>query len=342
MDDTSARIKEYLTRYDRLLEGLAHDYTLECYGQNIHVLRPKTSTKASLEVSSPKDVALTISALIHGVEIVGLAVLVELLELVTRGEFPLNVPIGISLGNLPAAHKAVRFVDRDLNRSFGRAQAVSAEEIRADELEKLFIKSEYLLDIHQVKLQIDRPFWIFPYTKRGYEFARAIAPEVSVVTHWGRGFSDDGQCSDEWVNRQGGTGVTIELGQNGFDQEQIRRGVEVCRRAINFVSRHKSDLLHDAAGQKYRAPLYTWGEIIPYPPTGKPVLHPGWHNFKFVQAGQSVGSFEGADIKASVAGPVLFPKYPDLRSDGTYGDTPPAAELIRVLREISESELPVT
>jgi hypothetical protein len=53
-----------------------------------------------------------------------------------------------------------------------------------------------------------------------------------------------------------------------------------------------------------------------------------------------VGTFNGTDIKASVTGPVLFPKYPDLRSDGAYGDTPPAAELIRVLREISESELP--
>lgn len=340
MDSNSARINEYLKRFDTLVTGLSESYTVESMTQQVHVLHPKTKRGLGFGLSGAKDVALTISALIHGVEIGGLAVLVELLELVTRGQLRLEVPLGISLGNVPAAHRAVRFIERDLNRSFGRVQAVMAEERRADELEKLFTRTEYLLDIHQVKLQIDRPFWIFPYTKKGYQFARAVAPDVSVITHWGRGFSDDGQCSDEWVNRQGGAGVTIELGQNGFVAEQIRRGVDVCLGAVAYVSARSSGQPLPTNNLKSVAPLYTWGEIIPYPPTGKPVLHPGWHNFKTVKAGDAVGTFNGADIKASVTGPVLFPKYPDLRSDGAYGETPPAAELIRVLREISESELP--
>lgn len=340
MESNSSRVREYLNRFDSLVTGLSEAYKVESIGRHIHVLRPKTAAGSGIQTSGQKDVSLTISALIHGVEIGGLAVLVELLELVTRGAVRLEVPLGISLGNLPAAHQGVRFVERDLNRSFGRVQAMMAEEKRADELEKLFTRTEYLLDIHQVKLQIDRPFWIFPYTKMGYQFARAVAPDVSVITHWGRGFSDDGQCSDEWVNRQGGAGVTIELGQNGFAAEQIERGIRVCLEAITFVSNRLSGRPVTASMPQSVAPLYTWGEIIPYPPTGKPVLNPGWHNFKTVNAGDVVGSFNGVDIKASVTGPVLFPKYPDLRPDGTYGDKPPAAELIRVLREISESELP--
>jgi succinylglutamate desuccinylase len=182
LDSTSARVKDYLKRFDTLVTGLSESYTIESIAHQVHVLRPKTAEREGFGLSGAKDVALTISALIHGVEIGGLAVLVELLELVTRGQLRLEVPLGITLGNLPAAHQAVRFVERDLNRSFGRVQSAMAEERRADELEKLFARSEYLLDIHQVKLQIDRPFWIFPYTKKGYQFARAVAPDVSVIT----------------------------------------------------------------------------------------------------------------------------------------------------------------
>ena len=59
-----------------------------------------------------------------------------------------------------------------------------------------------------------------------------------------------------------------------------------------------------------------------------------------VRAGETLGSFGGVDIKAKVSGPVLFPKYPDARPDGSYGEDPPAAELIRILQEISEDDLP--
>jgi succinylglutamate desuccinylase len=278
--------------------------------------------------------------MIHGVEVAGLAVLVELLELVTRGELIVDVPVGVALGNIKAALAGVRFVERDLNRSFGRDQAALLEEKRADELERLFTRSARLLDIHQVKLKIDRPFWIFPYTKNGFKFARSVAPEVSVITHWGRGFSQDGQCSDEWVNGRGGAGVTIELGQNGFDPKQIEHGVRVCSRAISLSTSGAVGNPLPNLDSAQAAPIYTWGEIIPYPKTGQPVLNPGWHNFRVVKKGEVLGVFDGSEIKASVSGPVLFPKYPDPRPDGTYGETPPAAELIRILREISEDELP--
>lgn len=340
MQPTLIKVQEYLDRFEKLLDLVSKSHAVERLSPQIVVLYPSTLAGNDSREKSKKDVVLTISALIHGVEVVGLAILVELLELVTRGELLLKHPIGLALGNVPAALKAVRFVERDLNRSFGRDCINSAEERRADELERLFTRSEFLLDIHQVKLKIDRPFWIFPYTKNGYKFARAVAPDVSVVTHWGKGFSQDGRCSDEWVNTQGGAGTTIELGQNGFDPEQIRRGVDVCKKAIQVSALMASGQTIAQADMLSRAPLYTWGEIVPYPKTGHPVLDLGWHNFKRVKAGETLGTFNGDPIKAKVSGPVLFPKYPDPRADGSYGDEPPAAELIRILREISEDDLP--
>jgi succinylglutamate desuccinylase len=335
-----AQVKEYLNRFDCLISALSDKLHIETVAPRIHILNSQRSFVSEGQAAPPKDVVLTISALTHGVEVGGLAVLVELLELVTRGQVPMDLPFGVALGNIPAAENSVRFVERDLNRSFGRESTKMLEEKRADDLEKLFSRTQYLLDIHQVKLEIDRPFWIFPYTHGGYQFARAVAADVSVITHWGRGFSQDGQCSDEWVNGQGGVGVTIELGQNGFDPDQIKKGLEVCLSALSYASEKVGGQEVQRSGVKKRAPLYTWGEIIAYPPTGKPVLNPGWHNFKFVKAGEVIGSFSGEDIKATVTGPVLFPKYPEPRPDGSYADVPPAAELIRVLREISEAELP--
>lgn len=340
MSDITPRVEEYLARFERLSKALAANYRVEDVAPQLYVIHPKKVPMAGQYSKPIKDVAITISALIHGVEVAGLAVVVELLELVTRGALSIEAPIGIALGNIKAALSGVRFVERDLNRSFGRDQAVLLEEKRADDLEKLFTRSSRLLDIHQVKLEIDRPFWIFPYTKNGFQFARSVAPDVSIITHWGQGFSRDGQCSDEWVNGQGGAGVTIELGQNGFDTRQIEHGVQVCLRAIGLATNATLESPVVSQDAITKAPVYTWGEIIPYPNTGQPVLNPGWHNFRTVTAGEVLGVFNGSEIKASVSGPVLFPKYPDSRPDGSYGETPPAAELIRILREISEAELP--
>jgi succinylglutamate desuccinylase len=338
MRDPLVTVQSFLTQFDALIDEARAHYRVETLAPRVHVLSPKQSPLPPKETVT-KDVALTVTALIHGVEVAGLGVMVEFLELVTRGAVRLEQSLGLALGNIPAALKGVRFVERDLNRSFGRTNIETAEDRRADELEALLSRSRRLLDFHQVKLTIDRPFWIFPYSKSGFEFARLVAPDVTLITHWGKGFSADGKCSDEWLNSVGGVGVTMELGQNGFDSKQISQGVAVIRRAIEVASALDNDeSVPPAVGPK--APIFTWGEIIPYPQTGSPVLDPGWHNFKHVKAGERLGEFSGKVITASVSGPVLFPKYPDRLGDGTYGQNPPAAELVRILKEITEAELP--
>jgi succinylglutamate desuccinylase len=329
------QLETELKRFDDLIGELSRTHVVQTLADHVHIIRPK----AIAPRPEGRDVDLTIAGLIHGVEVAGLAVLVDLLTLVTSGRLAISLSLGVALGNVPAARQQKRFVERDLNRSFGRPDTTSAEDRRADDLERLFSRSHYLLDIHQVKLSCDRPFWIFPYTKSGFAFARAVAPEVSLITHWGKGFSADGQCSDEWTNGHGGSGVTIELGQNGFDEVQIERGVAIACRALEVATAvMNGGLPHDTGGRK--APVYTWAEIVPYPATGAPVLDPDWHNFRIATEGQRLGLFNGQEILAPVTGPVLFPKYPDTSPDGRYGSERPAAELIRILREISEAELP--
>lgn len=333
-----AKVEQEILRFDQLIKDISGLLDVETLAPRVHIIHPKNTRRPH---SPPvRDVKLTFMAIIHGVEVAGLAVFNEFLVAMKSGQVPLEVSIGLALGNIAAAQKGVRFVDRDLNRSFGRENVDTLEDRRADELEQLLARSERLIDFHQVRLQIDRPFWIFPYSKKGYKLARAIAPEVSIITHWGKGFSQEGQCSDEWLNHHGGNGVTMELGQNGFDPAQIAMGLGVVKKALAVVTGIQFGR-PELESKNPLAPLYTWGEIVAYPPTGGPVLDAGWHNFKMATAGGRLGLFNGQEVCASVSGPVLFPKYPDkIPASGVYGDKAPAAELIRILKVIDEADLP--
>jgi hypothetical protein len=195
-----------------------------------------------------------------------------------------------------------------------------------------------LLDIHQVKLPSQTPFWIFPYSRQGFQLARELEGTLPIITHWAGGFSKDGQCTDEFVNNAGGVGITIELGQNGFDPLQIALGSTIARRLIN--SRLKSSKAPSTVSSAFAGPLYTWSEVLPYPDTGVPVLDPGWTNFAPVAKGQRLGAWQGHVYAASSDGVVMFPKYPKRLENGDYPSERPAAELVRILRRIEEGQLP--
>ena len=326
-----------LQRYDDLITALQSQYQVETLAPRTHVIRPKAG---GWQGTSQKPVSLSFTGLIHGTELAGLGVITGLLESIVSGAISIQISLGVAIGNDRAALQGQRFLERDLNRSFARDATSQWEDVRADDLERLLSQSLYLVDFHQVKLPIDRAFWIFPFGRSSFDFARAIAPDISLVTHWGKPFSADGQCSDEYVNKQGGTGITVELGQNGFDPRQIAHGMQIAQWAIQVVTARLSGTPAYRRQPASVGSIYTWAEIVPYPQTGKPVLDAGWHNFAPVAQGQRIGSFAGKDICAGESGFMLFPKYPDQTADGTYGDTAPAAELTRILREIGESNLP--
>lgn len=330
-------VEAYLARFDALLLAAGAQYRVETMAPRVAVLHPRGGAPF---LERGKDVALSFTGTIHGTEVAGLAVLCELLTNLLKPGAPLHLPIGFAIGNPEAALKGVRFIERDLNRSFARVDAETLESRRADELERLLLRTRFFLDFHQVKLATKNPFWIFPYQKEGFQFARAVAPQVPVITHWGKGFSADGQCSDEFVNKNGGCGITMELGQNGLDDSQINLGVKVATTALEIILSEAWKTGFPSPKESEKAPIYTWGEIVPYPDTGSPVLDPGWSNFIAVEAGQKIGSFQERDICTTTAGLILFPKYPDVPTSGVYPNVKPAAELVRILKRIEEGDLP--
>jgi len=307
---------------------------------------PRKRTQSETVQLAGKDFPLAIFGLVHGNEVAGLAVLNTVLGLLGEGILQPSISFVLGLGNSPAGAVGQRFVGRDLNRSFLRKETDTPEDRRADVLETVLARTRWFLDIHQTREPSDRPFFIFPYTPAGFAFARRIDARQTVVTHWGKPFSGDGRCSDEFVNASGGTGITVELGRNGFDPYQIAAGSVLVLRTIAAVQAMLGH--HETAEAGAQAPgqlkpasgvgeIYTWAEVVAWP--GKDAkLDPGWTNFRAVDAGQRLGFVGSGEILAPCSGRVLFPKYLDPVVPGV-APSPPPAEICRIMRRIDETQL---
>ena len=322
------RIDAQIKRFTSLLEGgkLPYEVTEVC--QYAYQVSPRIPNPRTFP---DKPIPLTIMAVTHGNEVGGISVLNQLIELLISGIVTLDFPIQLALGNPWASREEKRFLERDLNRSFGRSSSESHEDRRASELEPMLLNTSYLLDIHQTIEASHRPFFIFPYKKECYDFARAIADDVSIVTHWGGGFSKDGACTDEFVNKNGGTGITIELGQKGFHPYQEGVGLRASLESIKLVANRLKEIPDPVASNPPE--IFTWAEVIPFP-DGSASLDEGWYNFQWVEEGQRLGFKEDEEILAPCAGPILFPKY--IRESS--GPQKPK-EICRIMKSVTEGEL---
>lgn len=281
--------------------------------------------------------SLTFLGVIHGNETAGVAVLNEVVRMLALQPEFLNFSLALIIGNPDAGEKNIRFIERDLNRSFGGRASTTREEKRAQELEKILAQTEYLVDFHQTKEKAEHPFFIFPYTRQGFEFAHAIDTRIPIVTHWGDPFSEEGRCTDEYTNSMGGVGITIELGQNGLDEYQIAAGFRVATMAMAAVRRSFEGVAMSTMTSPTDAKnieTYTWAQVLPFPASQDAFLEPGWYNFKQVDKGALLGAIDGKKIYAEVSGKVLFPQYPK-RTDPRL-----PTELCRIMRRVEAHELP--
>ncbi len=294
------------------------------------------SPEAAVPIPGGKDIALTLIGLTHGNEWAGVAVLNEVLGQVAAGDVPLTAPVAFILGNPWAALENKRFLERDLNRCFGRAAPQHREELRAQVLSEVLQRTYRLVDFHQTMRPSDRAFFIFSYLPESLAFAGLVAPELTVVTHWSGGFSAEGMCSDEYVNKSGGRGITIELGQNGFDPMQIATGAAAARGAISAMA----PLLLSRTEVPRFSPreLYTWAQIVPWPKAGVVTLDEGWDNFAAVEAGARLGDLDGQALLAPASGRMLFPKYLSREQQQVLAARP--TELCRIMTLIELTDLP--
>ncbi|MGS0894408.1 succinylglutamate desuccinylase [Burkholderia stagnalis] len=288
----------------------------------------------SMRPAGGRPIDLLFIALTHGNEYAGLPVLNALCRYLAAGVLAPVASIGFLLGNVDAALRGTRFVERDLNRTFGRGQRDTADDRRARDMEPMMQRARYCVDLHQTIEPSEAPFFVFNYQVSSLQLANAIAPDTPVVTHWGRPFStaSAGGCtSDEFIQQAGGVALSIELGQKGFGLYQIAAGVRICLETIataDAILRGVPLPPIDACSN----PIYTWAHIVPYP-DGDVRLDSGLRNFQPIQAGDRLGLRNGAPLVAGTSGLLLFPKYRLSEAE------PKPAELYRVLRQPALSEL---
>ena len=294
---------------------------------------------------------LSLMAITHGNEVAGLEVLVQTLEgWATNGPSfdDQRFSVGFVLGNLDAALANQRFLESDLNRSFDRSLAPSnKEQQRAKDLEPILRRTKLLLDLHQTIEPTKQPFFIFPYEAKALAWAQQLKPDLAIITHWGGGFSKDGRCTDEFVNRSGGVGLTLEMGQKGFGQASIDTGLSCVTSALTQLgsANYSLDAQPITAAQKNldekasSSTIYTWAATIPWPSEGLVELKEELTNFQEVKVDEVLGKVGSQEITVPTSGFLMFPKYVPAEIQQHNSQKVPA-ELCRILRTISPNELP--
>jgi succinylglutamate desuccinylase len=221
----------------------------------------------------------------------------------------------------------LRYLDRDLNRSFGRDAHDSVEDRRARQIEPLLASTAFMMDVHQTSDVSKTPFFIFPYARQSVDFARAVQAEWPIVTFSDPEYSPMGRCCDEYVQGSGGVGITLELGQAGVDPYQEAVGRWAAARAVYAVACALQNLPWPEA--QHAAPIYTWCDVVPYP-TEPSDFAPEVCNFAPIRQGQTLGEIGGTPMVADRDGIILFPMRP---AHLAHLPARPRA-LYRVLREI--------
>lgn len=317
------KIAETIETFDKLLSDW------DGYG-SVERLAPYAYrwTPAKVEVQPKKATALTLQAVTHGNEVGGLLALIECIRLIKSGVVKPEIPLAFSLGNYRASLEDRRFIQADLNRSFGTKDLSTLEAQRSLELMPVLANTDFFLDFHQTIESCMQPFFIFPYAEASLAFARAAHSEVSVVTHWGKPFSLDGMCTDEFVNHSGGVGITIELGKKGFEAYQTSVGLQAALGAIRYV---QDNLRGKYQAKSDHGPLYTW-KVIELYEEGMD-LHEGLFNFQPVKKGDVLGMHGTKPLLCRESGWLLFPKYQ--RDPGA----PRPKEIYRVAKRIEPDEL---
>lgn len=273
-----------------------------------------------------EGILLTLMALTHGDEVAGLVVLNELLEFLQEGVVALRGGLALLLGNYAAALAGKRFLQRDLNRSFA-SQGEALEVQRARELTTVLKRTKHLIDFHQTTEPCMTSFTIFPFQRRSLALAQLVLREKPVVTRFSGCFSQDGMCSDEYVQEHGRVAITVELGQKGFDTEQIAQGVLVALRGLVSVN---AELVCDEVA----VPVYTFAQVINCPQDSEVELVEGLYNFQKVVRGEQLAVVDGQVVVAEQDGVVLFPKYKFARHH-------PPSELCHILRRVESKNLPL-
>ena len=269
------------------------------------------------ELKGPFSKTLTLCTLIHGNEIGGLEVFFNVVEDIKNKKLNIKSNLRLILGNVEAYYEDKRFLETDMNRSFGLSEVLTSEEKRAKELEVFLNSTDILVDIHQTIGPCESPFFIFEYEDRSYNLARYLNQSMPIVTH-NKKRNFKGKTSTAYMVSKNLMGVTIETGQKGIDDTQIDLGLELSRKAIETDFTKPMDDFPVTN-------TFTFHQIIQNP-NGSLELIRNMINFDKVKKNEVLAKGTGSEVASEVDGVVLFPKY------GAYAKK--SIELVLILKSV--------
>lgn len=293
---SSRTLVDELKRFDALVCGSNSPFvSLASIDSHVVILNPKGVKQ--------DHISLTLSSLVHGNEINGLYVINQVLEQLLCGDIRLEKPIALIVANRQAALVNKRFLDRDLNRSFGRQGADSHEDRICRLIEPILERSQLVIDLHQTIEETESPFFIFKAHQKGFEFTAHLNSAMPIVTFWNESASADGRTLTEFAIQHGAGAITFETGKLGLDPSQVAVGYAICECGIKI----SSGQLYDKTDLK-ESKIFKIDKF--YRPRSKgAALYPGLRNFSSVRKGQQLGNDGDQEILASLDGKILFPKY---------------------------------
>lgn len=295
-------LDQELQRFQNLKKNLSLHFKVQELGPYIYKILPLLPSPAN----APKKKRIGILGLVHGNEILGLPVINQVLEDLLQGKISIDSEIYVALGNVPAANANLRYIESDLNRSFGSTSVASSEDRRARQLEKLMLDHcDILIDLHQTIVPSKAPFFIFQYSSdRCLAIIKEINPGLPTILQFESISQISSLASDEYVRMRGGFGTTIELGQIGFHQEYFDLGLAICKQALEALP----NLGATSSLSTIDFPLFRL--LSPYLVNRSgSYLFAGWENLREFKKGDLMGMSEEGPIHAPHSGLMMFPKY---------------------------------
>ncbi len=341
-------LQDYLTSFSHLCRRLQSQKYEMATSIDSAPLVLEVSGFAQTKAAESHSRCVVLGLLVHGNEYGPLAALVPWLTGIVSAfesarQSPFADTLVVFVANARAGLAGKRFIDVDLNRLFAMgADAPGHEAGLVPTLQGILSRPDLALfvDLHQTIEPTERAFFTFGYHQPSVRWARALAPGVAdtlVTRAPGVSFVQGQLSSDEFVRNRGLPGITLELGQKGFNRETEERTHALLTNLENAL-RHR--FWRDNPSAMPQAPLryFCTRHRIAFDGTAAALL-PGLTNFTRCDAGQVLGSDHGGKaLVAPAAGYLLFPKYPE-RDARNFAQLPLPADIVNIAAELPDAAL---
>ncbi|MFH1720567.1 MAG: succinylglutamate desuccinylase/aspartoacylase family protein [Patescibacteria group bacterium] len=239
---------------------------------------------------------------VHGDEKVGVQIVEKLKGLLSMEK--ISGEIYLIIGNPRAAQKRVRFIDCDLNRLFGdNFHNSNYEEKRASQIAQFLAKADFLLDIHSTTKK-SVPFVYCGNTEKHFALARIFGTKYIVSPSSTFKKTGLGACTDNFVDKNGGIGITYECGWNDdssmFDEAFFKTKQFLKVLGVAFFETPSTEISQEPIYLQVYAKIIAESEDFAFANE--------YNNFDFVKKGQKIAVDGKKTIFAEKDSYIIFPK----------------------------------